>query len=97
MKEKKKILLFGNNFCAFFYLVHFPLDIPLIQTHLGIDDERNREFSINLFPAQTILNDAIFEVVNFLNWTRAALIYEQNYGNCLIFEQILSWTFSAGD
>nr|QGW50653.1 ionotropic receptor 11 [Propsilocerus akamusi] len=55
-------------------------DIPLIQTHLGIDDERNREFSINLFPAQTILNDAIFEVVNFLNWTRAALIYEQNYG-----------------
>lgn len=59
------------------------LDIPQIQTHLDADgDEGNKEFSINIFPSQTILNKAMFDVMKFLNWTRCAIIYEQDAGEC---------------
>jgi glutamate receptor, ionotropic, invertebrate len=59
------------------------LDIPQIQTHLDADgDDRNKEFSINIFPSQTILNKAMFDVMKFLNWTRCAIIYEQEAGEC---------------
>ncbi|CRK95897.1 CLUMA_CG009343, isoform A [Clunio marinus] len=57
------------------------LDIPHIQTHLDADStDGNKEFSINIFPSQTILNKAMFDVMRFLNWTRCAIIYEQDAG-----------------
>lgn len=59
------------------------LDIPHIQTHLDADsDEGNKEFSINIFPSQTVLNQAMFDAMKFLNWTRCAIIYEQDTGEC---------------
>jgi Receptor family ligand binding region len=42
--------------------------------------EGNKEFSINIFPAQSVLNRAMFDVMKFLNWTRCAIIYEQDTG-----------------
>lgn len=57
------------------------LDIPHIQTHLDSDSsEGNKEFSINIFPSQSVLNKAILDVMKFLNWTRCAIIYEPNAG-----------------
>ena len=59
------------------------LDIPHIQTHLDADSaEGNKEFSINIFPSQVVLNKAMFDVMKFLNWTRCAIIYEQDKGEC---------------
>ncbi|KAL7047475.1 hypothetical protein ACKWTF_002928 [Chironomus riparius] len=51
------------------------LDIPHIETRFDIDHGA-KEFSINLFPQQKKLNDAILDTVKYLNWTRYAIIYE---------------------
>lgn len=61
------------------------LDIPHIQTHLDSADESdgNKEFSINIFPSQTMLNRALFDVMKFLNWTKCGIIYEQDTGESL--------------
>lgn len=53
------------------------LDIPHIETRFDIDHGA-KEFSINLFPQQKKLNEAILETVKYLNWTRYAIIYEGN-------------------
>ena len=53
------------------------LDIPHIETRFDIDHGA-KEFSINLFPQQKKLNDAILDTVKYLNWTRYAIIYEGN-------------------
>lgn len=53
------------------------LDIPHLETRFDIDTGA-KEFSINLYPQQKKLNDAILETVKYLNWTRYAIIYEGN-------------------
>ncbi|XP_033226294.1 glutamate receptor ionotropic, kainate 2-like isoform X2 [Belonocnema kinseyi] len=55
------------------------LDIPHLEARLDLDTEA-KEFSINLHPAQTLLNNAYQDVMAFLNWTRVAIIYEEDYG-----------------
>lgn len=55
------------------------LDIPHLEARLDLDTDV-REFSINLYPAQHLLNTAFQDVMNFLNWTRVAIIYEEDYG-----------------
>ncbi|CRK95896.1 CLUMA_CG009342, isoform A [Clunio marinus] len=51
------------------------LDIPHLETRFDIDTGA-KEFSINLYPQQQKLNEAILETVKYLNWTRYAIIYE---------------------
>ncbi|KAG5677547.1 hypothetical protein PVAND_007299 [Polypedilum vanderplanki] len=51
------------------------LDIPHIETRFDIDHGA-KEFSINLYPHQKKLNEAILDTVKYLNWTRYAIIYE---------------------
>lgn len=53
-------------------------DIPHIQTHLEV--ETKLEASINIHPSQKVLHGAIFDVMKFLNWTKCAIIYDQNDG-----------------
>jgi hypothetical protein len=53
------------------------LDIPHLENRFDIETGA-KEFSINLYPAQRVLNDAILQTVKFLNWTRYAIIYEGN-------------------
>ncbi|XP_023314977.1 glutamate receptor ionotropic, kainate 2-like isoform X5 [Trichogramma pretiosum] len=55
------------------------LDIPHLEARLDLDQE-TREFSINLYPAQSLLNAAFRDVMNYLNWTRVAIVYEDDYG-----------------
>lgn len=58
------------------------LDIPHLESRLDLDTGI-KEFSINLYPAQTLLNNAFIDTMKFLNWTKVAIIYEQNYGKSL--------------
>lgn len=49
-----------------------------------------KEFSINLYPSQDHLNKAFKDLMSFLNWTRVAIIYEEDYGefvHCDPFKQ----------
>lgn len=55
------------------------LDIPHLEARLDLDAEA-KEFSINLYPAQSLLNAAYQDVMEFLNWTKVAIIYEDEYG-----------------
>ncbi|XP_066598064.1 glutamate receptor ionotropic, kainate 2-like isoform X4 [Prorops nasuta] len=55
------------------------LDIPHLEARLDLDTEA-KEFSINLYPAQTLLNNAYYDIMEFLNWTKVAILYEDDYG-----------------
>jgi ionotropic kainate glutamate receptor 2 len=55
------------------------LDIPHLEARLDLDSEY-KEFSINLHPAQPLLNSAFQDVMAFLNWTKVAIVYEEDYG-----------------
>uniref|UniRef100_A0A1B6GI64 Receptor ligand binding region domain-containing protein n=2 Tax=Cuerna arida TaxID=1464854 RepID=A0A1B6GI64_9HEMI len=55
------------------------LDIPHLEARVDLEAEY-REFSINLHPSQPLLNKALQDVMTYLNWTKVAVIYEQDYG-----------------
>nr|CAD7571162.1 unnamed protein product [Timema californicum] len=65
------------------------LDIPHLESRLDLDAEY-REFSINLFPAQKLLNVAFQDVMAFLNWTKVAIVYEEDYGLIKLRELVRS-------
>nr|CAD7455231.1 unnamed protein product [Timema tahoe] len=65
------------------------LDIPHLESRLDLDSEY-REFSINLFPAQKLLNVAFQDVMAFLNWTKVAIVYEEDYGLIKLRELVRS-------
>lgn len=55
------------------------LDLPHIEARLDLDPGF-RELSINLHPPQNHLNSAVKDLIAFLNWTRVAIVYEEDYG-----------------
>ncbi|XP_044737690.1 glutamate receptor ionotropic, kainate 2 isoform X2 [Chrysoperla carnea] len=55
------------------------LDIPHFETRLDMDTNA-KEFSINLHPAPQLLKMAFHDVMTFLNWTKVAVIYEDDSG-----------------
>ncbi|XP_063910072.1 glutamate receptor ionotropic, kainate 2-like isoform X4 [Zophobas morio] len=65
------------------------LDIPHLEARLDLDTDV-REFSINLHPAQHLLNTAFQDVMAFLNWTKVAIIYEEDYGLIKLRELVRS-------
>ncbi|XP_025161130.1 glutamate receptor ionotropic, kainate 2 isoform X4 [Harpegnathos saltator] len=65
------------------------LDIPHLEARLDLDAEA-KEFSINLYPAQSLLNIAYQDVMEFLNWTNVAIIYEDDYGLVKLRELVRS-------
>ncbi|XP_050440988.1 glutamate receptor ionotropic, kainate 2-like isoform X2 [Adelges cooleyi] len=54
------------------------LDLPHMEARLDLDNEPKR-LSVNLYPAQNLLNQAYNDVISFLNWTKMAIIYEHDY------------------
>ncbi len=59
------------------------LDIPHLETRIDLDVAKT-EFSINLHPTQAYVNTAFEDVIRYLNWTRAGILYERDYGEfCL--------------
>ncbi|XP_015191006.1 PREDICTED: glutamate receptor ionotropic, kainate 2-like isoform X2 [Polistes dominula] len=65
------------------------LDIPHLEARLDLDAEA-KEFSINLHPAQSLLNGAYQDVMEFLNWTKVGIIYEEDYGLVKLRELVRS-------
>ncbi|XP_018321002.1 glutamate receptor ionotropic, kainate 2-like isoform X6 [Agrilus planipennis] len=65
------------------------LDIPHLEVRLDPEAD-SREFSINLYPAQKLLNLAFQDIMSFLNWTRFAIIYEEDFGLIKLRELVKS-------
>lgn len=59
------------------------LDVPHLEARVDFEPTF-KEFSINLYPAQDHLNKAFKDLMFFLNWTRVAIIYEEDYGKSSI-------------
>jgi ionotropic kainate glutamate receptor 2 len=55
------------------------LDIPHVEARIDFEPTF-KEFSINLHPSQERMNHAFRDVMAFLNWTKVAIIYEEDYG-----------------
>uniref|UniRef100_A0A1B6DJB2 Glutamate receptor ionotropic, kainate 2 n=1 Tax=Clastoptera arizonana TaxID=38151 RepID=A0A1B6DJB2_9HEMI len=69
--------------------IYDALDIPHIETRLDLEVDY-KEFSINLHPSQTLLNNAFQDVIEFLNWTKVAILYEEDYGLIKLRELVRS-------
>ncbi|ACY70466.1 hypothetical protein DVIR88_6g0003 [Drosophila virilis] len=54
-------------------------DIPHIEVRIDLEISV-KEFSINLYPSQNIMNLAYRDLMMYLNWTKVAIIYEEDYG-----------------
>uniref|UniRef100_A0A1B0FM60 Uncharacterized protein n=1 Tax=Glossina morsitans morsitans TaxID=37546 RepID=A0A1B0FM60_GLOMM len=55
------------------------LDIPHIEIRADAEHTA-REFSINLHPFQDIINDAFLDIIHYLNWTKVAILHENQHG-----------------
>ncbi|XP_046991920.1 glutamate receptor ionotropic, kainate 2 [Schistocerca americana] len=55
------------------------LDVPHVEARLDFEPSF-KEFSINLHPSQEHMNRAFKDLMAFLNWTKVAIIYEEDYG-----------------
>lgn len=51
--------------------------IPHIEARIDLDGS-TKEFSINLHPSQRLMNLAHRDLMVSLNWTKTAIIYEDN-------------------
>ena len=56
------------------------LDIPHLEARNDFQQESFKEFSLNLHPSQDLMNQAYKDMMTFLNWTRAAILYEDEFG-----------------
>ncbi|KYN00558.1 Glutamate receptor, ionotropic kainate 2 [Cyphomyrmex costatus] len=65
------------------------LDIPHLEARLDLETEA-KEFSINLYPAQSLLNTAYQDIMEFLNWTKVVIIYEDDHGLMKLRELVRS-------
>ncbi|XP_046392459.1 glutamate receptor ionotropic, kainate 2 isoform X2 [Ischnura elegans] len=55
------------------------LDIPHLEARVDFEPSF-KEFSINLHPSQEHMNHAFQDLMAFLNWTKVAIVYEEDYG-----------------
>ncbi|KAJ1521477.1 hypothetical protein ONE63_003145 [Megalurothrips usitatus] len=55
------------------------LDVPHLEARLDVEPH-TREFSVNLHPSQHLINTAFKDIITFLNWTRVAIVYEEEHG-----------------
>ncbi|GAB6033600.1 hypothetical protein CHUAL_013605 [Chamberlinius hualienensis] len=54
------------------------LDIPHIEARMDLESDDYNEFSVNLYPSNRQLNKAYADLIHFLNWTRVAIIYQDD-------------------
>ncbi|KAH8385446.1 hypothetical protein KR009_008145, partial [Drosophila setifemur] len=54
-------------------------DIPHIEFRIDLEYD-SKEFSVNLYPSHTLLTLAYRDLMFYLNWTKVAIIYEEDYG-----------------
>ncbi|KAL7644527.1 UNVERIFIED_CONTAM: hypothetical protein RMT77_005359 [Armadillidium vulgare] len=65
------------------------LDVPHIESRLDLEPEF-KEFSVNLYPSHDILNKAFQDIMVFLNWTKVAIMYEDDIGLIKLQELVKS-------
>ncbi|EDX15240.1 GD24422 [Drosophila simulans] len=58
-------------------------DIPHIEGRIDLE-YNSKEFSINLYPSHTLLTLAYRDIMAYLNWTKVAIIYEEDYGGVFV-------------
>jgi hypothetical protein len=63
------------------------LDVPHLEARIDFEP-LSKEFSINLHPSQEHMNKAFKDLMTFLNWTKVAIIYEEDYGQLVCFIQL---------
>lgn len=68
------------------------LDIPHVEARIDLDTQP-KEFSINLYPSQEQMNIAYKDLMLFLNWTKVAIIYEEDYGKCVFVTFLFCFFF----
>jgi ionotropic glutamate receptor len=67
----------------------FALDLPLILPTSSAHEPASESsyahasFPTKLAPSKTILGEALKDAVNFFNWTRVALLYEEHDGKVI--------------
>ncbi|XP_033237155.1 glutamate receptor ionotropic, kainate 2 isoform X4 [Drosophila pseudoobscura] len=54
-------------------------DIPHIEVRIDLE-MNSKEFSVNLYPSHNVLTLAYRDLMVYLNWTKVAIIYEEDYG-----------------
>jgi len=47
-------------------------------------DSEYKPYSINVYPPIDVINKAFMDVMFFLNWTKVAIIYEEDQGRSVI-------------
>uniref|UniRef100_A0AAR5PLJ9 Receptor ligand binding region domain-containing protein n=1 Tax=Dendroctonus ponderosae TaxID=77166 RepID=A0AAR5PLJ9_DENPD len=55
------------------------LDVPHLEARIDFEPA-SKQLSINLHPSQDNMNRAFKDLMAFLNWTKVAIIYEEDYG-----------------
>ncbi|XP_015833574.1 glutamate receptor ionotropic, kainate 2 isoform X3 [Tribolium castaneum] len=55
------------------------LDVPHLEARIDFEP-LSKDLSINLHPSQEHMNKAFKDLMTFLNWTKVAIIYEEDYG-----------------
>lgn len=62
------------------------LALPHIETRIDFETQPKR-FSVNLHPSQQHINNAYKDLMVYLNWTKVAIIYEEDYGKLRLMLQ----------
>jgi ionotropic kainate glutamate receptor 2 len=52
------------------------------KARLDMDSEY-KPYSINVYPPVDVINKAFMDVMFFLNWTKVAIIYEEDQGRSI--------------
>nr|XP_015833571.1 PREDICTED: glutamate receptor ionotropic, kainate 2 isoform X1 [Tribolium castaneum] len=60
------------------------LDVPHLEARIDFEP-LSKDLSINLHPSQEHMNKAFKDLMTFLNWTKVAIIYEEDYENLIFF------------
>ncbi|XP_057374823.1 glutamate receptor ionotropic, kainate 2-like isoform X2 [Daphnia carinata] len=63
------------------------LEIPHLEARLDMDSEY-KPYSINVYPPIDTINKAFMDVMFFLNWTKVAIIYEEDQGLVMLQDMI---------
>lgn len=62
-----------------FVRLNFEFYFSSVKARLDMDAEY-KPYSINVYPPIDIINRAFLDVMYFLNWTKVAIIYEEDQG-----------------
>lgn len=62
------------------------LKVPHIEARVDFET-LSKEFSINLHPSQIHMNNAYKDLMMYLNWTKVAIIYEEDFEISGLFKQ----------